>query len=57
MFTPYELELRRVLQSAINAWPQFDTDNESVSGADMVEWFAAWRQEAINAIYQKGPRS
>lgn len=35
-----------MLREAVDAWPQFDTDHEQVSGADLVEWFAAWRERA-----------
>ncbi len=52
-FTDYELQLRGVLQEAIRAFPQFDTESEEVSGADLVEWFAEWRKSAITAIYRK----
>jgi hypothetical protein len=50
---------RAQLQFAVKAWPQFDTDNEEVSGADLVEWFAFWRDDTkrLLAIYKrKGPR-
>ena len=52
-FTSEELRLRGVLQEAIRAFPQFDTESEEVSGADLVEWFAEWRKTAIAAIYHK----
>ena len=34
---------RAQLQEAVNAWPQFGAGNdEPVSGADLVDWFAVW---------------
>jgi len=50
-YTDYELHLRGVLQEAIRAWPQFDTESDPVSGPDLVEWFAFWREKAIDAVY------
>jgi tRNA A37 threonylcarbamoyladenosine biosynthesis protein TsaE len=38
-----------LLREAINAWPQFDAD-EDVNGADLVEWFAEWRQRVLKAL-------
>jgi hypothetical protein len=35
-----------LVQEAIQAWPQFDTPHDQVSGADLVEWFCAWRERA-----------
>jgi hypothetical protein len=59
-FTDYELKLRGVLQEAIRGWPQLDLDSSQaseselyISGADLLEWFARWRQTAIDAIYDK----
>ena len=43
-----------VLQEALGAWsPQFDGDPQrdvSVSGADLMDWFAQWRLRARNAL-------
>lgn len=41
-----------LLREAIDAWPQFDNDEE-VSGADMVEWFADWRERAKLSLESK----
>ena len=38
-------QARALLRQAINAWPQFDSDQD-VSGADLAEWFALWRRKA-----------
>lgn len=35
------------IAEAVEAWPQFDTEHEQVSGADLVDWFSQWRREAI----------
>ncbi len=38
---------RTLLEEAVRAFPQFDVppaDTPNVSGADLVEWFDAWRQ-------------
>lgn len=46
---PSFVDLLDQLESAINAWPQFEApDDESVnvSGADMVQWFDVWRRHA-----------
>lgn len=43
-------ELLGILEEAICAWPQFDDPNESVSGADLVEWFEFWRRDAKDAV-------
>lgn len=32
-----------LLSQAVSDWPQFESDEE-VSGADLVDWFAQWRQ-------------
>ena len=34
--------MQRLLQNAIDAWPQFETD-EPVNGGDLVDWFGEWR--------------
>ena len=36
--TPDPEQMLRLLQQAIDAWPQFETD-EPVSSADLVDWF------------------
>jgi hypothetical protein len=36
---------RNLVKEAVEAWPQFDGDVH-VSGADLVEWFEAWRRRA-----------
>ncbi|MCO5067063.1 MAG: hypothetical protein M9924_22110 [Rhizobiaceae bacterium] len=41
-------KLLSVVVAAIDAWPQFDADEE-VSGADLVDWFAQWRTSAMAA--------
>lgn len=44
--------LQQLLLAAIDRWPEFDTDSE-VSGADLVDWFGAFRtrvKEALQAI-------
>ena len=33
--------MQRLLQNAIDAWPQFETD-EPVNGGDLVDWFGEW---------------
>lgn len=38
-----------LLQRAIDDWPEFDTD-EPVDGADLVEWFAEWREQAKKVL-------
>ena len=38
-------ELESMLRRAVKRFPEFDT-NESVSGGDLVEWFAEWRHAA-----------
>ncbi|TJW14405.1 MAG: hypothetical protein E5W82_10540 [Mesorhizobium sp.] len=38
-------ELAAKLQEAVDAWPQFDGEDE-VNGGDMVEWFGTFRSEA-----------
>ena len=42
--------LREVVDTAIQAWPQFDMDGTDddceVNGGDLVEWFGAWRARA-----------
>lgn len=35
----------QLIIDAVEAWPELDTD-AAVSGADLLEWFAKWRQEA-----------
>jgi len=42
----------RLLREAIEAWPQFDTQHEEVSGADLVDWFYDFRQRAKAAVEQ-----
>jgi hypothetical protein len=44
--------LETILTEAINAWPQFDTSDEEVSGADLVEWFSEWRERAKIVLSQ-----
>ena len=39
-----------LLEEAVNAWPEFDDDTAPVSGADLVEWFGAWRDEVKKAL-------
>lgn len=39
-----------LLKQAVEAWPQFDTEHNEVSGADLVEWFSAWRERAKAAL-------
>jgi hypothetical protein len=41
---------RAQLQQAVEAWPLFDTANEEVSGADLVEWFAFWRHDTMRLL-------
>jgi hypothetical protein len=36
--------MEKLLKEAVNAWPQFDTEDDEISGADLVEWFAEWRE-------------
>ncbi len=43
--SPADEQMRQLLQDAIDAWPQFDTD-EPVNGGDLVEWFGEWREQA-----------
>lgn len=43
---------RALLLEAIEAWPQLDTEHEQVSGADLVEWFQAWRERAKAALVE-----
>lgn len=38
-------QLLATLNAAIEAWPQFDSDDE-VPGADLVDWFGQWRSTA-----------
>jgi hypothetical protein len=44
------------VQQAIEAWPQFDAPPDApdsvahVGGADMVEWFAQWREDAKRVL-------
>ena len=42
-------QMQRLLQVAIDAWPQFDTD-EPVNGGDLVDWFGEWRQQVKEAL-------
>ena len=32
----------RMLEDALESWPQFDT-GDPVNGGDLVDWFAQWR--------------
>lgn len=55
-----ELALRAIIQEAVRAWPQLDLDPSQapdsdlyISGADMLEWFAEWRQRAIDTLYDR----
>jgi hypothetical protein len=41
-------KLFRAVNAAIDAWPQFDRDEE-VRGTDLVDWFAQWRITAMEA--------
>lgn len=44
---------RTLLEEAVQAFPQFDvppTETPNVSGADLVEWFDAWRQRVKAAL-------
>lgn len=38
-------ELLEIVREAVDHWAEFDNDDE-VSGADLVEWFAQWREKA-----------
>ena len=40
----------KLLGEAVDAWPQFDTPHDQVSGADLVEWFAEWRERAKQCL-------
>lgn len=35
-----------LLREAVNAFPQFDQADQPVNGAALVQWFAAWREQA-----------
>ena len=37
--------MEQLLRSAVQDWPQFDKDDD-VSGADLVAWFAQFRESA-----------
>ena len=44
-----------LLRWAINRWPEYDTDEEdedaaSISGSEMVEWFAEFREECVSLL-------
>ena len=44
-------DMDALLREALDAWPQFDTDDD-VNGGDMVDWFGQWRvrvKEALSA--------
>jgi hypothetical protein len=41
--------LRGLLEQAIHAWLQFDSD-EPISGAELVEWFANWRRQVQQVL-------
>lgn len=41
--------LRTLLNSAVLAWPAFDRDDD-VSGADLVDWFYKFRNNAKKAL-------
>jgi hypothetical protein len=40
---------RALLERAVDAWPQFDSD-DGVNGGDLVEWFGRWRDEVKDAL-------
>jgi hypothetical protein len=44
--------LRTLLCEALDVFPQFDREGEAgaVTGDDLVEWFAAWRQRVKTAL-------
>jgi histidinol dehydrogenase len=50
----FNSEARKVLTEAVQAWAdQFDGVDETdleVSGADLVDWFADWRDRAKAAL-------
>lgn len=39
---------------AVEAWPQYETDEE-IDGGDMVDWFAGWRRMATDLIGPQEP--
>jgi hypothetical protein len=39
-----------LLHEAVDTWPQFNGD-EPVSGADLVEWFAPWRNQIVQLLH------
>jgi hypothetical protein len=49
---PADALLRTLLCEARDVFPQFDRegDDGEVNGADLVEWFAAWRQRVKTAL-------
>ncbi|MDH7796389.1 hypothetical protein QBC99_002452 [Beijerinckia sp. GAS462] len=36
---------RDLLHDLVEAWPEFDDDETPVNGADLVEWFAGFREQ------------
>jgi len=48
---PVRIELRVLVDTAVKQWTEFDTD-EPVNGAQLVEWFANWRELAKIALKQ-----
>lgn len=53
------LDKQKLLESlveAINAWPEFD-GQEEVGGADLADWFDGFRRDAIKVVTGQSYRS
>lgn len=48
-----EAALSATLRYAVDAWPEFDTD-DAVNGGDLVDWYALFRERAKAALKTKG---
>lgn len=46
-------EFLRLLQAPIQDWPEFE-DDSPVSGGDLVDYFAHWRQHAKSLLHSMG---
>lgn len=45
------MDMYSALKLAIDTWPSFD-DDDNVNGADLVDWFASWRETAKAAAFK-----
>lgn len=45
------MDMYGALKMAIDTWPSFD-DGDNINGADLVDWFASWRETAKAAAFK-----